>query len=142
AGSPRPRGAWTTPSRRRGPWCRHSGSPPSRQPVWPCARSRWSARVRRPGLLHVRMSSLLLHSIGRSGRLSLSVLTVSSSGANRTPRKGQNSPSPDHLGIALLANAEGVDEAAVTIHALRLQVIEEAPPLADQLEQPAARVVV
>src|SRR5689334_4115080 len=42
----------------------------------------------------------------------------------------------------LLADAERVDQLAVTIDVLRLEVVEQAAALADQLEETTARVVI
>src|SRR5215813_8860630 len=61
---------------------------------------------------------------------------------NRLPRKGQTVPAPPHVYERLLTNAEGIDETAVTVDALGLQIVEKTAALADELEQPAARVMV
>src|SRR3954466_2399314 len=46
------------------------------------------------------------------------------------------------IGAVLLADAERLDDAAVTPDVLRLEVVEETPPLADHHEQSPARVVI
>src|SRR5687768_13191854 len=42
----------------------------------------------------------------------------------------------------LLANAEASNQLGVPIGVLALEIIQQAPPLADQLQQPAARMVI
>ena len=42
----------------------------------------------------------------------------------------------------LLADAEALDHLSVTVGVLALQIIEQPPALADELEQPAARVMI
>src|SRR5262249_34306830 len=42
----------------------------------------------------------------------------------------------------LLSDPEGIDEPAVPVNALGLEVIEKLPPLADELEQAPTRVMV
>src|SRR5205807_876961 len=54
----------------------------------------------------------------------------------------QRAPPWRPLRKALLPDSEPVDQLAVTAGILGLQVIEQAAPLADQLQEPAAGMVV
>src|SRR5580658_9924458 len=47
-----------------------------------------------------------------------------------------------YLGIRLLADAEFLNQVSVSIQVLSLQVVEEPAPLADELQEPATRMVI
>ncbi len=51
-------------------------------------------------------------------------------------------PAGEHLFPELLANTEPVDNGAITAYILRLQVVQEPPPLADHLQKTPAGVVI
>ena len=66
-------------------------------------------------------------------------------GLSQPSRSGGSLKLPPSLFVcrgALSAEAELLDEGAVALDVLSLQVVEEAPPLADELQEPAPRVVV
>src|SRR5688572_27001100 len=51
--------------------------------------------------------------------------------------------SPEGEGVAgLLANPERVDELAIAVDTLRLEIVEEPATLTDQLQEPTARMMV
>src|SRR6187551_1756423 len=60
----------------------------------------------------------------------------------RDARSNAHLPSPSRLAPRLTAETELLDEGPIALEVLALQVVEEPPPPADQLQEAAPRVVV
>src|SRR5262249_35409404 len=64
------------------------------------------------------------------------------SGRRPLGRRIPHGAGPAEAGGRLLADAEAGDQLPVAIHLAALEIVEQAPALADELQEPATRMVV